>query len=192
MKKIFYIVVMALVVMSCNVLEENPNSFISPTNFYKTKSDAIAAVSAAYAPLAVNGFTTRNFVILGEVTTDNMYPLANNNDRVQLDNYVQTPQNVILRETWQNFIIGITRCNVVINRVPKIEMDAALRDRLVAEATFLRGFYYFQLVQYFGKLPLITSETATLDQVTYPERASVDDIYAQIIADFTAAEAVLP
>jgi starch-binding outer membrane protein, SusD/RagB family len=192
MKKLLYIAAMTLVMMSCNVLEESPNSFISPTNFYKTKSDAIAAVSAAYAPLAVNGFVSRNFVIMGEITTDNMYPLNNNNDRVQLDNYVQTPQNVILRETWQNFITGITRCNVVINRVPNIDMDPALRDRLVAEATFLRGFYYFQLVQYFGPMPLITQETVNLDQVTYPERASEDDVYAQIIADFKAAEAVLP
>src|SRR5690349_4868242 len=192
MKKIFYIVLMMFGVMSCNVLEENPNSFISPTNFYKTKSDAIAAVSAAYAPLGVNGFVSRNFVILGEITTDNMYPLANNNDRVQLDNYVQTSQNVILRETYQNFLIAITRCNVAINRVPKIDMDADLRDRLVAEAKFLRGFYYFQLVQYFGKLPLITTETETLDQVTYPERSEVSAIYAQIIEDLKAAEEVLP
>jgi starch-binding outer membrane protein, SusD/RagB family len=179
-------------VMSCNVLEENPNSFISPTNFYKTKSDAISAVSAAYAPLGVNGFVSRNFVILGEITTDNMYPLANNNDRVQLDNYVQTSQNGILRETYQNFLAGIIRCNVAINRVPKIDMDVALRDRLVAEAKFLRGFYYFQLVQYFGKLPLITTETETLDQVTYPERSEVSAIYAQIIDDLKAAEEVLP
>jgi hypothetical protein len=192
MKKIFYITVLALGIMSCHVLEEEPNSFISPTNYYNTKSDALAALTAAYAPLAVNGFVSRNFVILGEITTDNMFPLANNNDRVQLDNYVQTPQNVILRETWQNFYAGITRCNVVINRVPKISMDAALRDRIVAEAKFLRGFYYFHLVQYFGKLPLVTEETVTLDQISFPERASVDQVYVQIIADFKAAELGLP
>ena len=183
---------MTLVMMSCSILEEEPNSFISPGNYYNTKSDAIAALTSAYAPLGVNGFVSRNFVILGEVTTDNMFPLANNNDRVQLDNYVQTPQNVILRETWQNFFAGITRANVVINRVPKIEMDEALRSRIVAEATFLRAFYYFQLVQYFGKLPLITDETVTLDQVSYPERVEADQIYTQIIADLKAAETVLP
>jgi starch-binding outer membrane protein, SusD/RagB family len=192
MKKLFYIAALTSVMMSCSILEEEPNSFISPSNYYNTKSDALAALTAAYAPLSVNGFVSRNFVILGEITTDNMFPLANNNDRVQLDMYVQTPQNGILRETWQNFFAGITRCNVVINRVPQIEMDVALRDRIVAEATFLRGFYYFQLVQYFGELPLITSETASLDQVTYPERVSVDEVYQQIISDFKAAETVLP
>src|SRR5688500_3017916 len=188
----FYITAITFLMMSCSILEEEPTSFISPGNYYNTKSDALAALTSAYAPLSVNGFVSRNFVILGEITTDNMFPLANNNDRVQLDNYVQTPQNVILRETWQNFFTGITRSNVVINRVPKIEMDEVLRDRIVAEATFLRAFYYFQLVQYFGKLPLITEETASLDQVTYPVRAEVDQIYEQIIADLKAAEAVLP
>ena len=192
MKKIFYIAAMAFGVMSCNILEEEPNSFISPGNYYRTKSDALAALTAAYAPLSVNGFVSRNFVILGEITTDNMYPLANNNDRVQLDNYVQTPQNGILRETWQNFFTGITRSNVVINRVPDIDMDAALRDRIVGEAKFLRAFYYFQLAQYFGELPLITQETVSLTDVSYPERSSVDDVYAQIISDLKDAEAILP
>jgi starch-binding outer membrane protein, SusD/RagB family len=93
MKKLIYIAAIALMMVSCDVLEEQPNSFISPTNFYKTKSDALSALSAAYAPLSVNGFVSRNFVILGEITTDNMYPLANNADRVQLDGYVQTAQN---------------------------------------------------------------------------------------------------
>lgn len=192
MKKIFYITALTLAMMSCSILEEEPNSFISPVNYYKTKSDALAALTSAYAPLSVNGFVSRNFVILGEITTDNMFPLANNNDRVQLDNYVQTPQNVILRETWQNFFTGITRSNVVINRVPNIEMDVTLRDRIVAEATFLRAFYYFQLVQYFGNLPLVTTETVSLDQVSFPERVSTDEIYNQIIADLKAAETVLP
>jgi hypothetical protein len=193
MKKLIYIAAMALAFStSCNVLDEDPESFISPENFYKTKSDATAAVSAAYSPLQLNGFVSRNFVILGEITTDNMYPLANNNDRVLLDTYAQTPQNVILRETWQDFYLGITRCNIVIDRVPNIDMDATLRDRFVAEAKFLRGLYYYYLVRIFGELPLVTKEVTGLDQLTYPERSSEDDVYTQIISDFQDAAAVLP
>jgi hypothetical protein len=192
MKKYIYISIAMLVFASCNVLEEDPQSFISPENFYRTKSDATAAVTAAYAPLSVNGFVSRNFVILGEVTTDNMWPLANNNDRVMLDTYTQTPQNGILRETWSDFYTGITRCNIVIDRVPKIEMDETLRDRFVAEAKFLRGLYYYHLVRLFGPLPLITKEVTGLDELTYPSRSTVDEVYAQIITDFQDAEEVLP
>ncbi|HEY9045953.1 MAG TPA: RagB/SusD family nutrient uptake outer membrane protein [Ohtaekwangia sp.] len=192
MKKLLYIAGLAFGIFSCNVLEENPQSFISPVNFYKTKSDALAALTAAYNPVQQNGFVSRNYVILGEIPTDNMFPLSNNADRVQLDNYVQTPQNVVVRETWQDFFLGITRSNIVIDRVPLISMDETLRNRIVAEAKFLRGFYYFQLVRLFGEVPLITHEVASLDQLTYPQRSSVEDVYQQIITDFTDAEAVLP
>lgn len=192
MKKIFYISALVMMFTSCDVLEEKPESFISLGNFYKTKADALAALSAAYAPLGQNGFVARNYVILGEITTDNMFPLANNNDRVTLDNYVQTAQNVILRETWQNFYIGITRCNVVLNRVPAIDMDQVTKDRVLGEAKFLRGLYYFQLIQYWGKVPLIVDEVTSLDAVSYPERTSADAVYNQIINDFKDAEASLP
>ena len=193
MKKIIYIAAaLTFGFVSCDVLEEDPQNFISPTNFYKTKSDAVTALTAAYAPLNNNGFYSRNFTILGEITTDNMFPLANNNDRVQLDTYVQTAQNGITREAWNDFYTGATRCNVVIDRVPLIAMDETLRNRIVAEAKFLRGFYYFQLVQLFGKVPLIVKEVASLDDVTYPTRDEVSVLYDQIIADFKAAEEVLP
>ncbi|MBO9154806.1 RagB/SusD family nutrient uptake outer membrane protein [Chitinophaga sp. GCM10012297] len=193
MKRIFYILGLAAIgITSCGKLEESPQAFISPENFYQTRSDAIAAVTAAYAPLRNNGFVTRNFAILGEITTDNMFPLPNNNDRVQLDNYVHTPQNGILRETWTTFYQGISYANFVIDKVPDIDMDAALRDRLVAEGKFLRAFYYYHLVRLFGDLPLVNTALASLDKLTYPKRSPATGIYAQIVADLKDAEAVLP
>jgi starch-binding outer membrane protein, SusD/RagB family len=193
MKSTKYLAAITLLWMSsCNVLEENPESFIAPQNFYKTRSDAIAAVTAAYTASRTNGDTDRNYYILGEITTDNLFPLSNNNDRVQLDLYTHTPQNSVIRETWQNFYTGISRCNIVIERVPLITMDEALRNRLVAEAKFLRGFYYFHLVRLFGNIPLITSEVKSLTDLTYPERVAPAKIYEQIIQDFKDAESVLP
>lgn len=188
----FILVLIVVAIASCSKLSENPASFISPENFYRTKNDAIAAVTAAYAPVRINGFVTRNYVILGEITTDNMFPLPNNNDRVQLDNYVHTPTNGILRETWQNFYQGIAYSNNVIDRVPAINMEEPLRNRLVAEAKFLRAFYYYHLVRLFGDLPLITNALESLDKLTYPKRDAKDLVYKQIIDDLKAAEAVLP
>ncbi|MGY0036515.1 RagB/SusD family nutrient uptake outer membrane protein [Pedobacter sp. NJ-S-72] len=155
---------------SCKKLDENPESFISPENFYKTKNDALSAITAVYAPVRLNGFVTRNYVILGEITTDNMFPLNNSAPRIELDTYTHTSQNGILRETWDDFYIGITRANASISKIPGINMDEALRTRLVAEAKFLRAFYYYHLVRLFGDLPIVTSEVSSLDQLTYPKR----------------------
>ncbi|RAW00881.1 RagB/SusD family nutrient uptake outer membrane protein [Pseudochryseolinea flava] len=193
-KHIKYLVLSTMICFSsCDILDEDPASFISPENFYKTKGDAISAVTSCYAVNRTNGDTNRNYVILGDITTDDMFPLPNNNDRVQLDNYQHTSQNVILREAWQNYYRGITRCNVAITRIPPIpSVDEELKARLVGEAKFLRAFYYFNLVRLFGKVPVVLTEVNTLDDIVYPERSSVDDVYTQILKDFTDAEAVLP
>jgi len=193
MKILKYILLLNLLWMtSCKKLNENPDAFISPVNFYKTKSDALAAITAVYSPVRLNGFVTRNYVILGEITTDNMFPLSNSAPRIELDNYVHTSQNGILRETWDNFYIGITRANASINKIPAISMEEQLKTRLVAEAKFLRAFYYFHLVRLFGDLPIVTSEVSSLDQLTFPKRDPKADVYKQIIADLKDAETVLP
>jgi starch-binding outer membrane protein, SusD/RagB family len=193
MKILKYILSLTLLWMtSCSKLDESPDAFISPENFYKTRTDALAAITATYNPLRLNGFVTRNFVILGEITTDNMFPLNNSAPRVELDNYIHTSQNVILRETWDDFYLGITRANTAINRIPNISMDEGLKNRLVAEAKFLRGYYYFYLVRLFGDLPIITTEVSSLAELTYPSRDAKEKVYEQIIADLKDAEAVLP
>lgn len=193
--KIFkYILYMnlALVAVSCKSLDEKPDNFISPVNFYKTKNDALAAITGVYAPVRLNGFVARNYAILGEITTDNMFPLNNSAPRIELDTYTHTAQNGILRETWDNFYIGITRANGAINNIPGIPMEDALKARLVGEAKFLRAFYYYHLVRLFGDLPIVTSEVTKLEDVTYPKRDPKAEVYKQIIADFTAAETALP
>lgn len=190
--KLYIYTIIAFIMGACDILEEHPESFISSENFYKTRSDAITAVTAAYAANKTNGDTNRNFNILGDITSDDVSPLLNNNDRVQLDQYTHTPQNSILRETWNNFYLGITRCNAVIERVPLIQMDETLKGRLIAETQFLRGFYYFHLVRLFGKVPLVLKETTSLAEVVYPKREEVNVVYQQIIKDFQDAESVLP
>lgn len=70
-------------------------------------------------------------------------------------------------------------------------MDNDLKNRMVAEAKFMRGFYYFNLVRLFGGVPLVIKETTSLNDLAVA-RASAEDVYKQIIQDFTDAEAVLP
>jgi hypothetical protein len=193
MKILKYILLLNLLwITSCKKLDENPDAFISPVNFYQTRNDALAAITAVYSPVRLNGFVTRNYVILGEVTTDNMFPLNNSAPRIELDTYVHTPLNGILRETWENFYLGITRANTAINKIPTISMDDALKNRLVAEAKFLRAFYYYHLVRLFGDLPIVTEEVSSLDQLTLPKRDPKADVYKQIIADLKDAETILP
>lgn len=86
-------------------------------------------------------------------------------------------------------------------------VDPADRPQLIAEAKFQRAMAYFELIKYFGEKPFFAGSPATLKGVplitapgpTAPQdpfyqlpRASVADVYQQIISDLTDAEANLP
>ena len=173
-------------------LEEAPPSAISPDNFYKNAADAVAAVNAAYDITNEIGQESRNLIIMGDIPSDDMNLLANNNDRVQIWSFQTVPTNGIVAQSWQVLYQGVNRANAAIDRIPAINMDENLKRRLVGEAKFLRAFYYFYLVRWFGGVPLVVTETKTLNDGKSAVRASADEVYAQIISDLEAAEGSLP
>jgi hypothetical protein len=183
---------------ACNdeaYLTEVPFDFVGPEQFYRTAADANAALAGVYATAAHStgdGYYGRNFVMLVEYLTEMQTPyLSATNERSLPDNYLFTPAHSYIYSSWQGAYQAINRANSVIDRVPAIEMDAPARDRIVAEAKFLRALHYFNLVRMFGGVPLRTQETTSLDSLQQP-RAAAPEVYAQIVADLQAAIAVLP
>jgi hypothetical protein len=190
-----------LALSACNdkaFLTEQPFDFVGPTNFYQSAGDALAAVNGAYASLenaapgGANNYYGRNFTMLvefpGEALT--VY-LSATNERSQPDNYTLPTSHSYVYSTWQSAYAGINRANAVINRVPAIPMDTTLRNRVVAEAKFLRALHYFNLVRLFGGVPIFTQETTSLDSLKVP-RATTSDVYAAIVKDLQDAIRVLP
>ena len=84
------------------------------------------------------------------------------------------------------------RCNIAIDRIAALEtQETETRDRLVAEARFLRGYYYFELVRNFGGVPLMTSFQMP-EEVEGTERATAEAVYKFIEDDLMAAVEILP
>jgi starch-binding outer membrane protein, SusD/RagB family len=188
----------ALAGAGCNdskFLTEVPYDFVGPANFYRNANDALAAVNGVYASfVATSGsqYYGGEFVMLAEYPTEMMTPyLSAGNERSQVDNYTFNPAHNYIYHTWQHAYSAINRANSVIDRVPAVEMDTTLRNRVVGEARFLRALHYFNLVRLFGGVPLYASETAGLDSLERP-RSTAADAYALIIADLEQAAAVLP
>lgn len=93
---------------------------------------------------------------------------------------------------WQYRYKGITQCNIAINKIPQVTFnDEKYQKRLIAEAKFLRGFYYFDLVKNFGGVPL-TLSLKMPSEVQGITRATTEETYAQIEQDFKDAIADLP
>jgi hypothetical protein len=95
---------------------------------------------------------------------------------------------------WTADYDGINRCNIGIARIPGIQGTTTLRtqaqkDQRLAELRFLRAYYYFQLVQQYGAIPLVTTPTEGV-QLEYT-RAPVPDVYRLIISDLRYAATTL-
>ncbi|WP_242094155.1 RagB/SusD family nutrient uptake outer membrane protein [Aestuariivivens sediminicola] len=200
MKKALFIAV--LMIFSCDsALDVEIKNNISTSNFFQSQVDFDLALTGAYDILGNHqddsGFGTyfRGLLCMGRAGTDEGYIVASFAQYgVELSNYTFTPVSQVPDRVWAFQYKGISRANTVITRLERagdIDMPQAERNRIEGEARFLRAFYYFQLVRYYGGVPLVTEEVTDISQVNF-ERASIADVYAQIIEDLQAAEQLLP
>lgn len=176
---------------SCSsFLEESPTDRLVVDNFYTTADDAQAGVDATYFQL--NSLYNRLMYMLGELPTDNMKNgLGMPNTFLQDLEFLRfNSQNTFVRDMWANCYAGISKANSAINNIPNITMNTTLQNRLIAEARFLRALYYFNLVRFFGDVPLVMDVKTIADAMG--ARTPIDEVYGLIIEDLTFAEANLP
>jgi hypothetical protein len=172
----------------------NPNS-ITSASFYKTETDAIYAINAAYSSLQRQGGYNRMGIHAYSVRSDEGVftefqsgaPALNG-----LNDFTVSSSTECVKAIWQDHYKGISMCNIVLEKIPDITMDDALKARILGEAHFLRGLYLFQLVLYFGEeIPVIT-ETPKSTADLYKASAQPGEAYSQIEADFIQAKELLP
>ncbi|MCK5372307.1 MAG: RagB/SusD family nutrient uptake outer membrane protein, partial [Cyclobacteriaceae bacterium] len=158
-----------------------------PGSFPANEKDAIAATDAAYTKLHSSiisfyyGFTPSDIAFQGQ---HNMRPVS---WFINL-----TSLNGDATVMWQQNYQGIGLANTVIQFVPDVEMDESLRNRLIAEAKFLRAFYYFELVRTYGGVPIIEEVISDPNMLVGITRNSEGDVYDLIEQDLTNAIADLP
>lgn len=176
-------------------LTERPFDFIGPANFYNNAGDAQAAINGVYADFinsSGDNYYGRNLVMIVEHMTEMWTSrLSATNERMQPDVYAIPVGHAYVQSIWASAYDAINRANSVLDHVPAIQMDTALRSRIVAEAKFLRATHYFNLVRLWGGVPLKLHETQGLDSLAIP-RNTAQEVYAQIETDLKDAIAVLP
>ena len=167
---------------------------VSPT----TVSDAIFWTQEADAVLFLNGTYS---TLPGWFDTIGLDGLTDNGGvNRQFDNrYVFSdgsfdPQSGYSRGQWVLYYNGVARANTLlanIDRIPATKIDATRKTRYIAEAKFLRGVMYLQLVSLFGPvpMPLVPVTDAQAREMTNETTAK---LYDQIMSDLDAAAAVLP
>ena len=191
-----FILIIGISIFSCeNQLEIAPISNVSVDVFYKTESDIEQAVVAAYDELQSVGQYGFNYMIFMEIRSDNAFvesPTNVGGEYGEVDLFALTPGNSKLNDTWNSCYQGIQRCNIVLNRIDAIEMDATKKTTRIGEIKFIRALTYFNLVRLWGDVPLVLTETNDPFEFFEVGRTSVSDIYTQIILDLNEATSVLP
>ena len=114
-----------------------------------------------------------------------------------LDNFTTTSGNAFAAALWNGYYVGIARANNALNALAVAPLDSATARTLRAEVLFIRGYYYFNLVRFFGGVPIVTyvpnGPKAAVSDVTLVTRASVADVYNKvIIPDLNYAVSNLP
>lgn len=107
------------------------------------------------------------------------------------DNFSLTSTQFLIDDYWSGQYAGINLCNQSLDNIPKINMDAVLKERLLAEAKFIRAYHYFNLVRAFGDVPLVRRVPVTAEELN-PARSPKGEVYAFIETDLNQASAVLP
>lgn len=194
MKKLLSIILLFSVsnfFQSCtSFLEEHPEDRYVVNNFYSGQTDADAAVAAVYEQL-YSIYNRHMFILNALPADDEKNGLGMPNQYLQNLEYLRhTAENQFVREMWQRLYSGIARANTAIENIPGITMDEALKNRLIGEAKFLRALYYFNLVRFFGDVPLVLKLESVADAMI--GRTPSNEVYQQIIQDLKDAESSLP
>ena len=200
MKRIFTIVVLiaSLVFTSCeDFLTEDVRGQLNVDTYYKSIEECESAVTSCYQAMTYGGWWQINTVwLLSEMCGDDAWmgnTSQSQSDYISLAHYQGNgASNGPISNFWQYRYKGILRCNIAIDRIAALEtQETETRDRLVAEARFLRGYYYFELVRNFGGVPLMTSFQMP-EEVEGTERATAEAVYKFIEDDLMAAAEILP
>jgi len=186
-----YLLAAALLSGGCTgFLDEEASSVMVEGSFYKTEADAEAAIVSTYDGLNDTwNIYWRGLYLLAELPSDNAEAGqgVSNANIFALDDFTFGSVNDRINAFYVSTYGAIKEANVALDRIPTIAFDEGRKNRMLAEARFVRALMYHNLVRLFGEVPLVVQPVKSLAEVD-AGKATVQDIYDQIIADAVFAE----
>lgn len=179
-------------------LEKVPESTVTTGSFYKTEDQFNQALVGAYAAVRdVKGSIAA--WTMAEMRADNTFYEYNVNNRglgyqqrEDIDGFLDDNANSFISEYYNSSYIGIARVNSILGALETSEvLSQQVTDRFVGEAKFIRALLYFDLVRFYGGVPLYL-EAVTSAESAYLPRSTVEQVYAAIETDLSDAIAKLP
>lgn len=189
-KYYLFVIIFLLPFSSCKkFLETTPEDFLTPVNYYETEAQLKSALAGVYD--RIGRTETYGDYMIGRqgIHADEGFYSAS---AQKVGSYVYNIDDTdpLIEGTYKVLYDGVNRANYLLANVDKPVMDEAERAAIKGEALFLRSYYYFLLVIYFGDIPLIIAPIASADDTNAP-RTPAKEVYNQIIKDMTEAEGLV-
>lgn len=188
-KLICLLVTTMVLVSSCKkFLETTPLSNNTPETFYGTEKQIMSALAGVYDRISRS--QTYGDQMLGRMGLDADEAFFNNGAVEGVAVYNVSASDVNIANNYNFWYDGINRANALLENLHKAAMSEENRNAVRGEALFLRAYYHFMLVLYWGDVPLMTKAVKSANE-TYAERTPSKKVYEQIIADMTEAETLV-
>ena len=204
--QIYTLVILSTILVSCQ-------DFLELEPITEVKEEFIFSNVEALEPLMLSAYRPLGFEYIADITGQDTYVLPfvytdTRSDDVIVENYFfggnkfhdfetlkdLTPANTMVRAAWIKFFTGVARANEIIGGLANVDstlLSEEVKDAFLAEARFLRGYYYFEIVKNFGDAPIFDGivDASISDNL---KRKPVSEVYAFIEADFSFAAEILP
>ncbi len=190
-------IALGLTFVSCgeDFLEKYDPTQLAEGTFYQTEKHFEQAVNGAYDGL--QGIVAEQFYLTEYVSDNttlhfNVSNRGNGPDREAME-YWQYVSNTGRITNWYNLLYqGLSNINITLDKLTDAEIDETAKANFEGQLKFMRAYYYFQLVQGFGEVIIVTEPIATPTEAYTYSRSPVSEVYTLIQSDLSSAAAALP
>lgn len=193
----------AMALPSCGnkFLDIPPQGAVTEEEIRNNPGAATDLVNGVYNILWIGGFepdvNSLQYIVMTEIASDNGDKGSSPDDyqaAKEIDDFTLDARNGIVSNVWKGHYQAIARANQALDKIPLSPLEAAKKNALLGEVRFLRGYFYFNLVRFYGGVPKIdrVPQASEANSDEFQTRASVDTIYQFIIDDLTFAADNLP
>jgi hypothetical protein len=201
--KLFSVILLFGSLFACTDLEVPLTNELNDGAYWRNDQDALDALASAYQSIMASWDgasptdprNSPNFdqYFAAEALSDNAFNIGTSYGGVgQIANGSFDNRTQRIASEWSSRYVGIRRCNQVLENVDRIQgSTAALIARYKAEARFIRAWSFFQLTNFFGDVPLVTS-TITISDAKAITRTAKADVVAFVVRELAEIQPDLP
>ena len=170
------------------ILDKQPLDQLATNNFWTTAEDAELALAGVYNKATT--WSSAGHICEFDDNTDNGIDRKPNQSFLSYGNL--NPSSSEIAGYWDNSYREIAGCNYFLENVDRVEeINAAVKAEMIAEVRFLRAFTYYNMSQFWGGVPLVTSQLTMEESITI-NSASKSDIVGFVLTELDAIAGELP